>query len=179
MINKNYIERMVLLAWLSGGRVLSLCLAAGLAWLAAAGCSTAPVINDDYGPCVKVRTLRYHEREYAVPTNQTWRLTWSSPYKPYEITPAYDVRVSKGDVTVGDTNSFLVTKTDEAGEIGFLANSGPIVLWLSGGAHFYLANDLIRVHVFAYQIKSMGLKMVTQCSAEEGARICFQRLRPH
>ena len=112
-----------------------------------------------------------------VPTNQTWRLTWSSPYEPYDITPAYDVHVSKGDVTVGDSNSFLVSQTDETGGIGFLANSGPIVLWLSGGAHFYLANDFIRVHMRAYQIRSMDLKMVTECSAEEGARICFERLR--
>jgi hypothetical protein len=96
------------------------------------------------------RELRYSSEDYVVPTNQLWRLSWSSPYKPFEITPVYDVRVGKGDVWIGDGSPLIVTNPDENGEIGFSTTSGPVVLWVSESAHFYLANEFIHVQARIY-----------------------------
>jgi hypothetical protein len=43
--------------------------------------------------------LKFQYEDFVVPDNETWRLTWISPYTHGQIVPAYDVRIVGGELS--------------------------------------------------------------------------------
>jgi len=96
------------------------------------------------------KKISYQDKNYIVPKHQVWKLSWKSPYKPDEITPAYDVRVL--GKLFGKQNKAQIREIIYDDEIAFDINAtkNQAIIWLGSGTEFYLANDLIKVNVEIY-----------------------------
>jgi hypothetical protein len=86
-----------------------------------------------------------------VPARSTWQVSWESPYDPYEIRGAYDLKI------IGSEQSFEVlsprytdVRYDEINCdicIAAVSRIEPTVLILFEGTQFEVFNDLIQFEV--------------------------------
>lgn len=102
------------------------------------------------------RTLRpsflpFRLSDYVVPICEAWRLSWSSPYLPGDICPAYDVRIFSGSARVGKYGEVEAQTVDVAAEnlgmLDFAATNGSAVVWLKSGTKFSIANERLQIEV--------------------------------
>ena len=95
------------------------------------------------------------DENYVVPEGEIWKLTWESPYKPGDVTPAYDVRVLGKAYTSRNKGTALHAHTSKGGYglLNIHAERAPAGIWINENTEFYLANDLIKVTVETYSLK--------------------------
>ena len=77
--------------------------------------------------------LPFRLADYVVPAGETWRLSWSSPYLPGDICPAYDVRLFSGSVRVGAHGEVEAQYVGVSAEIWACSTSRPLTVRPSFG----------------------------------------------
>ena len=98
--------------------------------------------------------ISYQGKNYKVPEDELWKLTWKSPYQAGEIVPAYQVRVLGRCFTTRDRGTQIHAHNFKSGGYGMVninANKTGAEIWLPNGTEFYLANDRIQVNIEAYK----------------------------
>lgn len=98
--------------------------------------------------------LDYQDAPIVVPADETWRLSWVTPYSIGEVTPAYDVRIWDGAPHFGDdraiqAEAYAITRAT-ATPLDLRAGRRPAVAWLDGGTRFATANELLQIEVRVY-----------------------------
>lgn len=102
----------------------------------------------------RVFEIRFQQDAIIVPPGETWRLAWHSPYDAHEIVPAYDVRITKGSVRLGNSGAIQTIIPEQEGgknaPLDLWATDGEAVIWLSEGVKFEIASDRLEITVSAY-----------------------------
>jgi hypothetical protein len=101
-----------------------------------------------------VLDISYRDKNYKVPEDELWKLTWKSPYQAGEVVPAYEVRVLGRCFTTRDRGTQIHAHNFKSGGYGMVninANKTGAEIWLPNGTEFYLANDRIQVNIEAYK----------------------------
>lgn len=103
----------------------------------------------------RVFHLTYRMTDFVVPAGEKWRLSWSSPYEPGDISPGYDVRVLSGSVCLGERGEIQTMAFDplpgKESPIDLAATRGQAIVWLESGTEFCVANEFLRIEVRTYE----------------------------
>lgn len=98
--------------------------------------------------------LRFQLANFVVPTGETWRLRWRSPYHAGDICPTYDVRVIEGHARIGTRGEAQVQPYANFGEkpnpLDICATSKEVTVWLDSGVRFATANNRLRIEVSVF-----------------------------
>ncbi len=100
----------------------------------------------------KSEVITYRDKNYSVPEDEIWNLTWSSPYKSGDIHPAYDVRVF--GALYGEDNIGQVEKALYNGKpfvLNVFAENVPASIWLGPNTEFSIANEFVKVNILKYK----------------------------
>ena len=127
--------------------VWALCAAVLLSFAAC----TAPEAR---GHRLGTESLHFSFDDYEVAADQIWRLTWSCPYKEFEITPAYDLRIMDAEALMAH-EGVILHSLEPGDEVEVLATKQGTV-WLGPTTRFCLANDQIRPRVDKYRFLPKG-----------------------
>jgi hypothetical protein len=102
--------------------------------------------------------LHFQHENIVVPANETWRISWTTPYAVGEVTPAYDVRILEGAPWLGDNREIqaetYVITTEKRPLLDLRAGRGRAVVRLEGGTRFATANDLLQIEVRVYSAQN-------------------------
>jgi hypothetical protein len=121
------------------------------------GCLSVPK-GSDAPKAKRVINITYQNANYRVPEEEIWKLTWKSPYKAWEVHPAYDVRVMGSCLTSMDLGTWIGAYSSQPGERGLVdisAGIAPAEIWIPWETQFSIANDLILVKVESYNKAEM------------------------
>ena len=98
--------------------------------------------------------ISYQRKNYKVPEDELWKLTWKSPYQAGEIVPAYQVRVLGRCFTTRERGTQIGAHNFKSGGYGMVninATNTGAEIWIPSGTEFYLANDRIKVNIEVYK----------------------------
>ena len=104
------------------------------------------------GKLIRKFEITYEEDDFRVPKGEIWKLSWKSPYKPFEVGPAYDVRVRGKGAFFGPDQKGQISQASHTDSAVFDVNAGkqPAEILLSPNTGFAIANDRIQVTVTVY-----------------------------
>ena len=89
--------------------------------------------------------------DVTVPEGELWHLRFTNTYEPYAITPAYDVRVSAGGCYPTADLKTQINGFEGPLDLNWRQVAGkPAEVWLTPGATFYTANDMVQAQVAVY-----------------------------